>query len=153
MDLFSSPRAEVRVQRFPSLLLWFQTLQQPTQWRLLTPNNPECTCLNNSVHAVGAEIHQLTGWTQLVHCAASVDLVISFLFASLPFLISLLSFRYPVHSSTIKQCLDLSRLPFSFTSSYLYSRHTFCIKNTPKAAKVVGCCAGCDDFSFWERLN
>lgn len=119
MDLFSSPRAEVRLQLSSLLLLWLQT-----------PHTTHTTSQNASVLKMR--------WTSFVDSAAPFDLIISSRFASLPFLISRLSFCYPVRSFTLRQCSDLS--PLSFSTSHLYSRHTLCIKqqeNYPNCVHAV----------------
>lgn len=138
MDLFSSPRAEVRVQRFSLFLLWFQ----PTQWPLLQSNNPECTCLN-FCWRTKTEVHELTWWTPFVHSAC---------FALLPFLISLHSFCYPVHSFTLKQCLDLSCLSLLLHILLsLFQTHLLHKKYYRTPAKLSACCAGYQQ--FWSGLR
>lgn len=113
----------------------------------LVNNNPERTCLKNSVRTVGAPKQKYTNSHDGLNLSSPLPLLTLSL-ASLPFLISLLSFCYPVHSFTLKQCLDLSCLSLllhillSLFQTHLLHKKYFCWK----PEKLSACCAGYQQF-------
>lgn len=140
----------------------------------LVNNNPERICLKNSVRTVGAPKQKYTNSHDGLNLSSPLPLLT---LASLPFLISLLSFCYPVHSFTLKQCLDLSCLSLLlhillslFQTHLLHkkillleTRKTVCMLCTVSAVlkrfggwKLVQSAAAmsrCGGFSLCDRLN